>query len=303
VAPSLPRLLCPRCGSGLAPQGTGFSCAACGSAYPTTDGILQLLKGVSGAQGYDPHYFASLSKVEESHFWYVSRRELIVETLRRVVPDLAERPLFDLGCGSGGLLAYLEKEGVPIAGGCDAYIQGLHLARARVQAPLVLIDEGALPPLGGGVRLLSLFDVLEHLDDDRSVLRWASSALAPDGVLVLTVPAHPFLFDEMDVLAYHRRRYRAPELREKLESAGFRVRALTHFMAPLVPLLVAVRALGRLLPQPAERRRSLELSVHPLLNPLLLALLRAERPISRRIPLPFGTSLLAVAGVGKGDGI
>jgi SAM-dependent methyltransferase len=235
--------------------------------------------------------------VEDTHFWYVARRELIVDVLRRSVPDLAARPLFDLGCGSGGLLAFLERSGVPMAGGCDAYLEGLRLARPRVSAPLLLIDEGSLPPLGKGVRLLSLFDVLEHLDDDASVLRWAASVLAPDGVLVLTVPAHPFLFDEMDVLAFHRRRYTRKGLRETLAGAGFHVRALTHFMAPLAPLLVLVRALGRLLPQAPESRRGLELQVHPLLNPVLLGLLRAERPLTHFVSLPFGTSLIAVAGV------
>jgi hypothetical protein len=141
---------------------------------------------------------------------------------------------------------------------------------------------------------VGLFDVLEHLDDDAGWLRFVASMLEPGGFIVLTVPAHPFLFDEMDVLAFHRRRYRLGELRSKLEEAGFSVRSISHFMSLLVPPLVAMRALGRFLPTPPAARRDLELRVHPWLNPIALALLRMERPFAERFSLPFGTSLIAV---------
>jgi hypothetical protein len=111
------------------------------------------------------------------------------------------------------------------------------------------------------------------------------------------VPAHAFLFDEMDRLAHHRRRYARAELRAKLEAAGYEVRSLFHFMASLVPLLLLTRAVGRVLPwAQAARRRDLEMSVLPIVNPGLAALLSVERWALRRgWSFPFGTSLLAVA--------
>jgi hypothetical protein len=115
---------------------------------------------------------------------------------------------------------------------------------------------------------------------------------------VITVPAHPFLFDEMDVLAHHRRRYRLPELREKLERSGFEIRALFHFMAPLVPLLVLARTLGRLSGGArvrAAERRAAELSVVSGLNQTLAALLAVERRSLPWFSAPFGSSILAVA--------
>lgn len=297
-------VVCPACGGALVAhggpdaQGTGCRCSRCGRSYSLVEGILHLTAGAAGAKGYDPHYFAALPNVEDTHFWFVHRREVILAALRRGVADWPTRPLFDVGCGSGGLLAFLARSGVPVAGACDAYIQGLRLCRQRVAAPLVLLDEGAAPPLAPGHRLLGMFDVLEHLDDDVGVLRGLRAALAPRGVLILTVPAHPWLFDEMDTLAHHRRRYRLGELREKLEAAGFERVQVRHFMALLVPLLVAARALGRLLRGwfgNATARRDAELRIVPLLNPVLLGLLRLEGGLSRLLPLPFGTSLVAVA--------
>jgi len=291
-------LVCPRCRQVLEANPQGRRCSRCALLYLEQDGILRLVAGRIGAPGFDPHYFDSLARVEKRHFWFVARREVIRDALRRAVPDLAERRLFDIGCGSGGLLEFLGASGVRLAGACDAYVESLEMVRRRVSVPLVLVDEGRLPPLGPDQSLLGLFDVLEHLDDDQGTLALLFSVLEPGGVLILTVPGHPFLFDEMDELAHHRRRYRLAELRGKLEVAGFEVRVLTHFMSPLVPLLVTLRWLGRWLfgrqHRPLDRRKQ-EFRLVPVLNDALRGLLALERLCLGRLTLPFGSSIVAVA--------
>lgn len=302
-APSL-SLLCPRCRSGLEPRADGAACRACGAAYPAEEGILRLVAGRVGPPGYDPHYSPELAAVESEHYWFLARRQVILDVLRGSVSDLDQRALFDVGCGSGGLLGFLAERGVRVAGACDVYVESLRLASRRVAAPLLLVDEGRFPPLGPGQTLVGMFDVLEHIDDDSGTLEHLFSILAPGGILVLTVPAHPFLFDEMDVIAHHRRRYTRGELLGKLREAGFAVRHLTHFMAPLMPLLLGrwiVRAAagGR---STLERRR-LELRVVPVVNAAMRAVLAVERPLVRRGLVPFGSSLIAVAARPAGGGV
>jgi 2-polyprenyl-3-methyl-5-hydroxy-6-metoxy-1,4-benzoquinol methylase len=252
------------------------------------------------AAGYDPHYFEGISEVEERHFWFVVRRAVILDALRRYVPDLSQRRLLDIGCGTGGLVAHLARHGVSVEAACDSYIEGLRRARRRLpETALFLVAENRLPPIAPGRGLITLFDVLEHVDDDEGWLRHLAGALEPGGSLVMTVPAHPFLYDEADRLARHRRRYRRAELRAKLEAAGLRVERLTHFMALLVPSMMGARAMGRLVARwagPARARRDAELKVVPGLNGLLRAALEMERAWLRGGgSFPFGTSLLAVA--------
>ena len=103
------RLLCPACRSPLTVEGNGASCAGCGRAYAGEPGIMCLVAGGVGIPGFDPHYFETLSAVEEEHFWFVARRQVILDALRRAVPDLGERPLFDIGCGTGGLVSFLAR--------------------------------------------------------------------------------------------------------------------------------------------------------------------------------------------------
>lgn len=291
-------LVCPSCRAALHPLAAGrATCTGCGASYSEQRGILQLLAGRAGAPGFAAHYFDDLAPAEAAHFWFVTRRRLILDVMRAFIPDLANRRLFDIGCGGGSLLSFLAKSGVPVAGACDAYVEGLQLARERLpEVPLIQVDEGRLPPLGPGQAMISMFDVLEHLDDDGDMLRFIESVLEPGGILVLTVPAHPGLFDEMDVLAHHRRRYTRSQLRGKLERAGFRVRFLSHFMLPLAPALFLIRWLGRRAwgQEQARDRRASELRV-PVFNGLLTTVLGLERHLLRYCSLPMGTSIMAVA--------
>ena len=290
-------LACPRCAGSLRCEATGAVCRACAAGYAIEGGVLDLRLGRRGAAGFRPEYFESLERFERRHFWFAARRRTVLEALRRSVPDLATRRLVDIGCGGGNLTRFLSDHGVALAAGCDAYPEALAFAHRRLEVPLVLLDEGRLPPLGPGQELIGMFDVLEHIDDDVATLRHLALQLAPGGILALTVPAHPFLFDEMDELACHRRRYDAKSLRAKLTAAGFRIRLLSHFMSPLVPLLVASRTAGRLVAhwRSPLQRRSVELRPLPVINGLLALLMSVERAALGRVALPMGSSLIAIA--------
>ena len=293
---------CPACDGWLQPDPGGVSCGGCRAFYSNAAGVLDLVRRGRGRAAYDPHHFQALPRVEERHFWFVARRELILEALRRGVPDLSKRALLDVGCGSGGLLAFLERSGVPLLAACDAYPEALRLVQQRVSVPLALVDEGVLPPLAPGQSLIGLFDVLEHTDDDLGVLGRLHGSLAPGGVLILTVPAHPFLFGDRDRQACHRRRYTRSQLRQKLQAAGFEPRIVTHFMALLVPLLALKEWTARWSQRRVRRNKEptrdiwdQEFQVLPGINGLILGLLRIENRVSVAVSLPFGSSLLAVA--------
>ena len=165
----------------------------------------------------------------------------------------------------------------------------------------ILVLAGALLVGGAGA------STQEHPGAGGTVPDYSSFILTPkapdtpriNGAKVFGVrPGHPFLFDEMDELAHHRRRYTRRELGDKLRAAGFEVRFLSHFMALLVPLLVVLRAVGRLLPgrlARAQERRDSELRVVPGVNGLFRGLLRLERLWLRVSSLPFGSSIVALA--------
>ncbi len=66
-------------------------------------------------------------------------------------------------------------------------------------------------------------NVLEHIEDDRQILKDLHHHLLPSGRLFLFLPAFNILYSSMDKKVSHFRRYHKKELVNKVESAGFRV--------------------------------------------------------------------------------
>ena len=74
-----------------------------------------------------------------------------------------------------------------------------------------------------------MVNVLEHIEDDHAAARGLFAAMKPGGKLLIFVPALPFLYSELDRIYGHFRRYRRRELRNCIESAGFRIEKLRYF--------------------------------------------------------------------------
>ena len=255
---------------------------------------------------YDPDQFEKLFKVEDRHFWFRGRNDAIESILKSPecsLPSAAPRVL-EIGCGTGNTLRVLEKlYGSEAVTGMDLFEEGLLYARQRTKCRLIHGDV-LHPPFESSFDLICLFDVLEHLPNDEEVLQSIHRMLSPGGLLFLTVPAHQSLWSYFDEAACHARRYEPHDLETKLKNAGFAVRYLTEFMMILHPILWLGRRLNALLKRPAtakaaEESQALlqrELHIHPLANKVFYWLLRAEkRLLERRVRLPMGSSILAIA--------
>jgi len=155
-------------------------------------------------------------------------------------------------------------------------------------------------PFGKPFDLIGMFDVLEHVPEDLETLRALRDALAPGGRLMLTVPAHQYLWSYFDEAARHCRRYSSREIRERLVEAGFEVEFQSQFMTCIFPLVWLFRRVSswnqRPGPEDAKALTLREFRVVPVINGLLAALLRLEALwLSRGYRLPIGTSLIVVA--------
>jgi SAM-dependent methyltransferase len=141
--------------------------------------------------------------------------------------------------------------------------------------------------------VVGAFDVLEHIEEDQTVLDQLFQAVRPGGGLLLTVPQHQSLWSETDVRACHKRRYTREDLVRKVESAGFQTRRVTSFVTLLLPFLWASR---RRKHQTESSGFNNEFQMNRVLNGFLEAVLRLETSLIRRGGcFPAGGSLLLVA--------
>jgi SAM-dependent methyltransferase len=247
-------------------------------------------------------YTNEYSEYEKHHWWFRARREI----LRERVADLPVPPqasILEIGVGPGENLYRVYPPGSALVGvEPDAALAAI--ARSRGDVPIVEATVELLPALlpNEPFDAITLFDVLEHTEDDALVLGRVRERLVPDGHLVVTVPAFMFLWGQHDVVNLHHRRYTRRELVRKLERAGFVVLRATYFSTLLFPAVAAFRVLHRLLRRPdSPAHTDMKYSLGPI-DRLLYGLFHLEKWLLRSLDLPVGTSVLVVAKRGPGSG-
>lgn len=237
-------------------------------------------------------------ELERDHWWFAGRRAIFFDVLRRATAGRARVRALDVGCGAGGMLAGLSAFARPI--GLDVSPGLLAAARARGFSELVIGSAERLPLRPAGVDLVTAFDCIEHLDDDRRALAAFHEALAPGGLLFVSVPAWQFLYSENDRVAHHKRRYRRGELLAKARAAGFEPLLASYVNAWLFPLIVPAVLLLKLKQRFFKRagaaaETNLSYRIPRWTHRLLGAIFASERRVLRHAAFPFGHSLLLLA--------
>lgn len=237
----------------------------------------------------DRSAYASMSAQEQDHWWFVARRTIIDSLVRAHVPLPSDARILEAGCGTGGNLALLAQYGALDAMEYDADARALASARGLGQ-----VEAGALPDaIGFGdtrYDLIALLDVLEHIEEDDASLKALGARLTPNGRLLLTVPAAPWLWSDHDLLHHHKRRYTHEGLLDVVRAAGLKAEVSGYFNSLLFPFAVAQRVAHQLL----RRDAPLDARPSPLVNAALQRVFAAERHLLARIPFPMGLSLYAI---------
>lgn len=230
-----------------------------------------------------------LMEADAEHWWFRSKAAFVASSLRRLAPPGDPGWLLDIGAGAGGVTAQLgwAPERTLVVEGNAPLVRRAR-RRHGLPAAQALVDH--LPVADGVATVACFLDVLEHLEEPAVALSEARRVLRGGGLLVVTVPAHRWLWSEADELLGHVRRYTLGELEGQVRAAGFEPRVLSHVFSWLVAPVWVTRRFGKGGSSSLGLdRRSVPVDLAALL------LTRLERALVRRIRLPVGTSILCVA--------
>jgi 2-polyprenyl-6-hydroxyphenyl methylase / 3-demethylubiquinone-9 3-methyltransferase len=133
-----------------------------------------------------------LRAVELRNWHLLSRMSMVLGTIARHGGDPSAGRFLDIGCGTGFLVEQLGARGWQGVG-VDLSPRSVEIANERLEAAglagRIHAEVGsAYEPPEGPFALITLTDVLEHLEDPRACVAALRERLAPGGLLVISTP-------------------------------------------------------------------------------------------------------------------
>lgn len=231
-----------------------------------------------------------MAELDQLHWWYRARREVIAALIRRHALPPRDGTLLEVGCGTGHNLPMLATFGTVDAIEIDDAARAM--AEKRLGRP---VHGSRLPELPGIAEghydLIGAFDVIEHIADDTAAVASLARRLKPGGKLVVTVPAHQWMWSAHDVVNHHQRRYSKAGLKRLIDGSPLRLERIGYLNSLLFPLAVGARFAGKI----AGKDSSDDTLPPGPVNWAFEKIFGLERYLVGRLPLPPGLSLFAVA--------
>lgn len=228
---------------------------------------------------------------ESTHFFYLSTHNLILSLLKRFTPS-KKIIILDAGAGTGLLAQRLQKYGSVKA--VDISKEAVTFSKKRkIDIQQASISE--LPFKDKLFDVITCVDVLYHLTvkDDTKALSELHRVLKPGGVLIMRVPAHPWLSTNHDAHVHTRHRYTAQELSEKAGAVGFNIELLSYVHFLFIPF-VLIKKMSEQFSTKKIKSESGVQQFNPVLNKILYLLVSWEKFIIPYIQLPVGVGIIAV---------
>lgn len=238
----------------------------------------------------DRRVYDRMAEHDSTHWWYRARRDILADYLTREGRLPKEARILEIGCGTGHNLPMLAQFGRVDAIEIDPAARDVASRRLGKS-----VGDAPLPALPGvpdaHYDLIAVLDVVEHIEDDVAALQAMRARLAPGGKILITVPAHQWMWSAHDVVNHHHRRYSKATLVKAIDAAGLRPRKLGYFNSLLFPLAAGARIMGRI----TGREDSDDTPPAAPLNTLFEKIFRLERHMVGRLPMPPGVSIITLA--------
>lgn len=267
------------------------------SEYEIQDDIYIFHKDVAELnEDYNALDLVLLHKYEKRHFWFLSRREWIYRILQKYIHK--NDSILETGAGTGNTAAFLKSKGYKNIAVSDMHVSGLNYARQYGLEKLYQFDL-MRTPFVDEFDVVLLFDVIEHIEDDARALLQAGKMLHDDGMVILTVPAHQWLWHEGDVHAGHKRRYNKKQLKSLLVESGFEPLYIRYFFISLVPFLLIRKIYSSWIQSEDNssqhtHEKGSGLKINPVVNSVFRTVTRIDNMLLPVLPNICGGSIIAV---------
>ncbi|QDV29794.1 bifunctional 3-demethylubiquinone-9 3-methyltransferase/ 2-octaprenyl-6-hydroxy phenol methylase [Planctopirus ephydatiae] len=236
----------------------------------------------------DAGYVQVYRQLYNQHWWWRTRETAVLGAIREFHEPSPDDCVLDIGCGDGLFFDRLKDFGS---------VEGIEVDPLAVSETGPYRRQIHVGPFDDSFvttrryRLITMLDVLEHLDDPTAAAKLVRTLLTPDGLFVLTVPAFQTLWTGHDTMNQHRTRFTRATLRAVLDAAQLEIVASRYLFHWLAAAKLIIRGL-ECVRGPDQSPPKLP---SPFINRLLGTLTTWELRRGKGLGLPFGSSLLMLA--------
>mgnify|MGYP001597940282 FL=1 len=238
-------------------------------------------------------FYKSFFEIEKKHWLMRARRANILDVLKKYnKKQPKDIKILDFGCASGVFPGELAKLGYDVIG-LDASPEAIELGHKEGIKNIALSSGTHIDLPDNHFDIALLLDVVEHLEDPSWALKEIERVVKPNGIVIITVPAFPFLWGVMDEVAHHFRRYTIPTLMGGVAgSTDLSVVRKTYYNTFLFPPIALVRLFSRWF-NIKGRESDFDLS-NPFMDKIFFRIISLERLFLRHVNFPFGVAILSV---------
>lgn len=236
-------------------------------------------------------YKDKFHKLEENYWWFLGRRDIIFEIVRK---DPTNSKILDIGCAGGLLLSRFKKEGFSNCQGIDIDNKAINLCKDRGLDKVSISDAIKTNFKDENFDIIIASDVLEHIFNDKKAIREWRRILKNGGSLIIFVPAHQFLWSNHDIINKHYRRYSKKQIIKLIEDTGFYIKKVSYWnFLGIFPAFLE-KIIEKIFCQKKKRDRLYPLN--KFLNNILYTYIKIENRIALKgINIPLGLSIFCIA--------
>jgi SAM-dependent methyltransferase len=237
----------------------------------------------------DQSHFHMIEQNASTHWWYQGRIRILTKLLHSLhLPK--DCNILEMGCATGENLLWLQNFGHPV--GIEPDFWAVEKAKQKKAGH---VYQGSLPnhlpDISKQFDLITLLDVLEHIENDDLSLMVLKKWLKPGGYILITVPAYTFLWSALDDINHHKRRYTWNLLYKRLKKNDYSVIYMSYFNTLLFPLICTFRMMDRFL----GNAQHSDVSFCEFGNHVLKTIFSLEQRWIPQKKFSFGVSLAAIA--------
>lgn len=235
-------------------------------------------------------FYKDYFRLEKEHWLFKVRRKIFLYFIEKYAKPGSK--IFDFGCGSGYLVGGLQKMGYDVCG-IDFEEEAINYGFSSGVKNLKIGTGNAIDYADASFDMVTAFDVLEHIKDEKPSLGELFRVLKPGGKMIISVPAYQWLWGVQDEVSHHFRRYTINSLTFVInEFPQLKMVRKTYYNILLFPAIALVRLLSRWFD---IKNRSSDFEIdNRALSACFYFIFNLETYLLKFINFPFGVSILVI---------